>query len=270
MPNLPIKCSSFELNKEKIKKFSANLPRPIELNAVAEKRFCIFDHNVTGKEFNSLIQDLQKALCDSNEVDRKIIKEFASIYNTFESLDKGYIQGICASVASAEESSQQALAAYEKARLAQDRINITMKALQDTVEKYEEEFAKIYLELEQQQDTVEKYQEKFTEIYLELEQQQDTVEKYQEKFTEIYLEFEQQKELSEKAVADVEEYKTKIDAQSRTMLYLNGKIDESAATYKATIAAQKETVEKLNQKIKYAYIVSAFALVVACANFFVK
>lgn len=249
MPNLPIKCSSFERNKEKIKKFSANLPRPIELNAVAEKRFCIFDHNVTGKEFNSLIQDLQKALCDSNEVDRKIIKEFASIYNTFESLDKGYIQGICASVASAEESSQQALAAYEKARLAQDRINITMKALQDTVEKYEEEFA---------------------EIYLELEQQQDTVEKYREKFTEIYLEFEQQKELSEKAVADVEEYKTKIDAQSRTMLYLNGKIDESAAAYKATIAAQKETVEKLNQKIKYAYIVSAFALVVACANFFVK
>lgn len=228
MSNLPIKCSSFELNKEKIKKFSANLPRPIELNAVAEKRFCFFDHNVTGKEFNSLIQDLQKALCDSNEVDRKIIKEFASIYNTFESLDKGYIQGICASVASAEESSQQALAANEKARLAQDRINITMKALQNTVEKY------------------------------------------QEKFTEIYLELEQQKKLSEKAVADVEEYKTKIDAQSRTMLYLNGKIDESAATYKAIIAAQKETVEKLNQKIKYAYIVSAFALVVACVNFFVK
>lgn len=210
MSNLPIKCSSFELNKEKIKKFSANLPRPIELNTVAEKRFCFFDHNVTGKEFNSLIQDLQKALCDSNEVDRKIIKEFASIYNTFESLDKGYIQGICASVASAEESSQQALAANEKARLAQDRINITMKALQNTVEKY------------------------------------------QEKFTEIYLELEQQKKLSEKAVADVEEYKTKIDAQSRTMLYLNGKIDESAATYKAIIAAQKETVEKLNQKIKYA------------------
>lgn len=228
MSNLPIKCSSFELNKEKIKKFSANLPRPIELNAVAEKRFCFFDHNVTGKEFNSLIQDLQKALCDSNEVDRKIIKEFASIYNTFESLDKGYIQGICASVASAEESSQQALAANEKARLAQDRINITMKALQNTVEKY------------------------------------------QEKFTEIYLELEQQKKLSEKAVADVEEYKTKIDAQSRTMLYLNGKIDESAATYKAIIVAQKETVEKLNQKIKYAYIVSAFALVVACVNFFVK
>ena len=228
MSNLPIKCSSFELNKEKIKKFSANLPRPIELNALAEKRFCFFDHNVTGKEFNSLIQDLQKALCDSNEVDRKIIKEFASIYNTFESLDKGYIQGICASVASAEESSQQALAANEKARLAQDRINITMKALQNTVEKY------------------------------------------QEKFTEIYLELEQQKKLSEKAVADVEEYKTKIDAQSRTMLYLNGKIDESAATYKAIIAAQKETVEKLNQKIKYAYIVSAFALVVACVNFFVK
>ena len=249
MSNLPIKCSSFELNKEKIKKFSANLPRPIELNAVAEKRFCFFDHNVTGKEFNSLIQDLQKALCDSNEVDRKIIKEFASIYNTFESLDKGYIQGICASVASAEESSQQALAANEEARLAQDRINITMKALQNTVEKY---------------------QEKFTEIYLELEQQQGAIEKYQEKFTEIYLEFEQQKELSEKAVAEVEEYKTKIDAQSRTMLYLNGKIDESAATYKAIIAAQKETVEKLNQKIKYAYIVSAFALVVACANFFVK
>ncbi|WP_304099713.1 hypothetical protein [Phascolarctobacterium succinatutens] len=224
MPNLPIKCSSFELNKEKIKKFSANLPRPIELNAVAEKRFHFFDHSVTGKEFNSLIQDLQKALCDSNEVNRKIIKEFASIYNTFESLDKGYIQGICASVASAEESSQQALAASEKARLAQERINITIKFLQNTVEKYEKEFA---------------------EIYLELEQQQGAIEKYQEKFTEIYLEFEQQKELSKKAVADVEEYK-------------------------ATIAAQKETVEKLNQKIKYAYIVSAFALVVACVNFFVK
>ncbi len=228
MSNLPINRSNFEVNKEKIKQFSANIPRPIKLNEVDEKRFFFFDHNVTGEEFNQLIQDLQKALKDSNEVDRKIIKEFGSIYDTFEALDKGYIQGICASVASADEASKQALAASENARAAQDKINLTLNVLQDAVQKY------------------------------------------QKKFEVINLDMNLQRVLWEKVIADVEAYKNQIDTQSRTVMELTSKLDSSVEVYQAKLAAQNEAIAKLNNKIIYAYIVAVIAIVIACANFFVK
>lgn len=153
MTNLPVNYHKFEAQKDKIKRFSENLPKLIELKSVKEQKdFWIvsFDHNVTGKEFNSLVEDLQKVLRKNNEVNEKITKEFGSIYDTFESLDKDYIQGICASVATAKESAKQALEAsnqakdsFEEARAAQEKIEMTTKALRYTVEKYQERFEKI-------------------------------------------------------------------------------------------------------------------------------
>ena len=40
--------------------------------------------------------------------------------------------------------------------------------------------------------------------------------------------------------------------------------------YQAKFGEQNATIEELNKKIKYAYIVSAVAIIAACANFFVK
>ena len=203
---------------------------------------------------------------------------FKDVYNTFESLDKDYIQGICASVATAKESAKQALEAsnqandsFEEARSAQERIEKTTNALRYTVEKFQERFEQLDFKIRQQDASIETLS------------------------TCIYSELEQQKLLREKITSDLESYKAKIAEQSRSIQEVNGiinsyfeyynskfdeqrsfnielstKIDAYKEEYQAKFGEQNATIEELNKKIKYAYIVSAVAIIAACANFFVK
>lgn len=88
-------------------------------------------HKVTGEEINSLVTKLQSCFVEINERNRKVIKEFGQVYETFEALDKGYIQGILIGVKSAEKASQEA-------KDAQKDIDDTIKALQITIDKLKE------------------------------------------------------------------------------------------------------------------------------------
>ena len=88
-------------------------------------------HKVTGDEINSLVTELQSCFAEINERDRRVIKEFGQVYETFEALDKGYIQGILIGLKSAEKASQEA-------KDAQKDVDDTIKALQKTISKLKE------------------------------------------------------------------------------------------------------------------------------------
>lgn len=278
MTNLPTNYHNFEIQKENIRKFSNKILEPVELKAVDEKFLWKFDHRVTGTEFNAAIEQIQEAFKKNYEISKDIVREFKDVYNTFESLDKDYIQGICASVATAKESAKQALEAsnqandsFEEARSAQERIEKTTNALRYIVEKFQERFEQVDFKISQQDASIETLS------------------------TRIYSELEQQKLLREKITSDLESYKAKIAEQSRSIQEVNGiinsyveyynskfdeqrsfnielstKIDAYKEEYQAKFGEQNATIEELNKKIKYAYIVSAVAIIAACANFFVK
>ena len=278
MTNLPTNYHNFEIQKENIRKFSNKILEPVELKAVDEKFLWKFDHRVIGTEFNAAIEQIQEAFKKNYEISKDIVREFKDVYNTFESLDKDYIQGICASVATAKESAKQALEAsnqandsFEEARSAQERIEKTTNALRYTVEKFQERFEQVDFKISQQDASIETLS------------------------TRIYSELEQQKLLREKITSDLESYKAKIAEQSRSIQEVNGiinsyveyynskfdeqrsfnielstKIDAYKEEYQAKFGEQNATIEELNKKIKYAYIVSAVAIIAACANFFVK
>lgn len=278
MTNLPTNYHNFEIQKENIRKFSNKILEPVELKAVDEKFLWKFDHRVTGTEFNAAIEQIQEAFKKNYEISKDIVREFKDVYNTFESLDKDYIQGICASVATAKESAKQASEAsnqandsFEEARSAQERIEKTTNALRYTVEKFQERFEQVDFKISQQDASIETLS------------------------TRIYSELEQQKLLREKITSDLESYKAKIAEQSRSIQEVNGiinsyveyynskfdehrsfnielstKIDAYKEEYQAKFGEQNATIEELNKKIKYAYIVSAVAIIAACANFFVK
>lgn len=278
MTNLPTNYHNFEIQKENIRKFSNKILEPVELKAVDEKFLWKFDHRVTGTEFNAAIEQIQEAFKKNYEISKDIVREFKDVYNTFESLDKDYIQGICASVATAKESAKQALEAsnqandsFEEARSAQERIEKTTNALRYTVEKFQERFEQVDFKISQQDASIETLS------------------------TRIYSELEQQKLLREKITSDLESYKAKIAEQSRSIQEVNGiinsyveyynskfdeqrsfnielstKIDAYKEEYQAKFGEQNATIEELNKKIKYAYIVSAVAIIAAYANFFVK
>jgi DNA repair exonuclease SbcCD ATPase subunit len=142
VPKYNIEVADFEKQKAELKRFAEQPATSTQLdkfNTSGEwSDFwsggipgLLSGHKVTGEELNGLVTKLQNCFVEINERDRKVIKEFGQVYETFEALDKGYIQGILISVKSAEKASQEAKAA-------QKDVDDTIKALQITINKLKE------------------------------------------------------------------------------------------------------------------------------------
>lgn len=142
MPEYSIQKTDFEKHKKELKAFSEQPATSTELDKFSTDgqwsdfwsgglASVLSGHKVTGEEINSLVTKLQNCFAEINERNRKVIKEFGQVYETFEALDKGYIQGILIGVKSAEKASQEA-------KDAQKNINETIKILQITINKLKE------------------------------------------------------------------------------------------------------------------------------------
>ena len=105
-----IKKHNFEEAKNKIRVFSNNLPTYPHFDRVEESGglFNWGNHNVTGKEMNSFVSNVQDRLISVNSTLRSIVSEFRVIYNALDSLDKEYIDGILVSVEAAEKARKAA------------------------------------------------------------------------------------------------------------------------------------------------------------------
>ena len=119
---------NFEEAKNKIKRFSENLPSNITFEKVDENGgfLWLFDHNVTGEELNRFMEKVQAQFINFKNNQVSIIREFSEIYKTFDYLDKEYLAGILISLKKAEN-------AVEKANIAQEDIKKTIEALGKTV-----------------------------------------------------------------------------------------------------------------------------------------
>lgn len=141
MSDYSIQKADFDKQKKELKKFSDQPATSTELvkfdtsgkfsDFLSGGLLGLIDHKVTGEEINELVTELQSCFKEINERERKVIKEFGQVYETFEALDKGYIQGILIGVKSAERASQEA-------KDAQKDIDDTIKALKRTIEKLKE------------------------------------------------------------------------------------------------------------------------------------
>ena len=140
MEELVIKKHNFETAKTKIKNFSEEAIKDLEISHVESDKdfgewFADFvcgrgaglDHIVKGDELNKLAKEVQTHLIDINEDQKRIIKEFAEVYNALDALDKDYIQSILISVESARKANQ-------KAKAAQDDIEKTVKGQKKIIE----------------------------------------------------------------------------------------------------------------------------------------
>lgn len=89
------------------------------------------EHVVTGKEFNTLIEQLQPYLHDFNGTQIDLYKELGEVYNLLEGLDKDYIQAIIVSIKATEETSK-------KIRNTQEQIERIVKYQKQTIENLKE------------------------------------------------------------------------------------------------------------------------------------
>lgn len=137
MNELFIEKRNFENQKNKLKKFSKNIPRSVSLpNSKTDSGlFGLFDHKVTGDQLNNLTNKIQTYLKATNRNVIKIIREFDEVYNTFDTLDKEYLNKIIASVKAAEIVSKQANNASKKAQNNSDDIRKLIDVQEITINK---------------------------------------------------------------------------------------------------------------------------------------
>lgn len=103
-----IKKHNFQKTLKRLKAFSERKKEEIEIESVATYDYGLFfdsDHKVTGREFNSRIEDIQDILIRLNKKNIEIVKEFNDVYKTFDYLDKEYISAILTVLKGVEKTS---------------------------------------------------------------------------------------------------------------------------------------------------------------------
>lgn len=235
MSEYSIVKTDFEKQKKELKDFAEQPATSTELDKFSTSgKFSDFlsggllgliDHKVTGEEMNKLVTELQTCFAEINERDRKVIKEFGQVYETFEALDKGYIQGILIGVKSAEEASKEAKAA-------QKDIDDTIKALKMTVQKLQEF----------------KNQVNAHAHLKDIDVMWDDLRSLKKNTDKVSSELEKQYEKLEKKVSDLEKHK----ADLLKIAHIKD-IDEMWGDLKETVGsieAIKSEISSLNTEIK--------------------
>lgn len=100
------------------------------------------EHGVTGKEFNTLVEQTQNYISKFYDNQQTLIEEFGQVYKALEALDKGHIQAIICNVAAIELTNKKIL--KEQARIDKtiEKQKLTLEALKQFKEKFNEEKSK--------------------------------------------------------------------------------------------------------------------------------
>lgn len=115
----------FDKKKNSLKRFSKKIPKKSQLPTVRTSGglFGLFSYNVKGDDLNKLTSSIQDKMIEQNKVLVRVIKEFETIYETFNALDQEYIQGILISVKAAEEANKKALKGLQGVQENHQEIN---------------------------------------------------------------------------------------------------------------------------------------------------
>ena len=105
--NIQIRKDKFDLAKKRIHDLANNVPSVEQLPALETEGgwFGWSDKKVTGAEMNQITRSINNSFIKSNGEIIKLYNQFKEVYNTFDILDKEYIQGILAAVDGADVAS---------------------------------------------------------------------------------------------------------------------------------------------------------------------
>lgn len=126
-----IRTEKYEKQKNKIKKFSEDIPGEIELKTVPYSKgpFGLAEYKVTGRDYNKLAENIQDLLIDQNKNTTKIIKEFSTIYETFTILDNDYIKRIIINLQVSQDANNKARESLELLKEEQNKTEINQREI---------------------------------------------------------------------------------------------------------------------------------------------
>lgn len=132
-------AENFEASLNRIKEFSNSLPEDNVLPTMktSDGLFGMFEHAVTGDEINGLTAKIQQKMIDQNTTIVNVIKEFRGVYQTFEDLDKDYIQKILISLKAAQIANDNAKEGLKKIEKQQDDIFASQNDISNLIQQQE-------------------------------------------------------------------------------------------------------------------------------------
>ena len=124
------------------------------------------EHGVTGKEFNTLVEQVQNYISRFYEDQQKLTEEFGQVYKALEGLDKGYIQAIVTTVAANEHTNKKIQ--KEQARIDKtiEKQASTLQVLKQFKEKFNENNHK---------ETIEEHEKRLSKLDDRIVSLEDTV-----------------------------------------------------------------------------------------------
>ena len=129
----------FDEAKEHLKEFAEQSQDELYFDTVRTHEdffgFEFAEHGVTGKEFNTLVEQTQNYISKFYDNQQTLIEEFGQVYKALEALDKDYIQAILSSVAAIDHTNKKIL--KEQARIDKtiEKQTSTLLALKQFKEK---------------------------------------------------------------------------------------------------------------------------------------
>ena len=139
-----INISPYDFNeaKEHLKEFAEQSRDELYFDTVKTHNdffgFEFTEHTVTGKEFNTLVEQTQNYISKFYEKQQETIDAFSQVYKALEGLDKGYIQAIVTTVAAIKHTNKKIQ--QEQARIDKtiEKQTSTLQVLKQFKEKFNE------------------------------------------------------------------------------------------------------------------------------------
>ena len=136
----------FDEAKEHLKEFAEQSQNELYFDTVRTHEdffgFEFAEHGVTGKEFNTLVEQTQNYISKFYDNQQKLIEEFCQVYKALEALDKGHIQAILSNIAAIEHINKKIQ--KEQARIDKtiEKQKVSLVSLKQFKEKFNEENSK--------------------------------------------------------------------------------------------------------------------------------
>lgn len=167
-----INISPYDFNeaKELLKEFAEQSRDELYFDTVKTHDdlfgFEFTEHTVTGKEFNTLVEQTQNYISKFYEKQQETIDAFSQVYKALEGLDKGYIQAIVTTVAAIEHTNKKIQ--QEQARIDKtiEKQASTLQVLKQFKEKFNENNHK---------ETIEEHENRLSKLDDRIVRLEDTV-----------------------------------------------------------------------------------------------
>lgn len=170
--NFEINISAYDFNeaKEHLKEFAEQSRDELYFDTVKTHDdlfgFEFTEHTVTGKEFNTLVEQTQNYISKFYEKQQEVIEQFSQVYKALEGLDKGYIQAILTNIAAIDHTNKKLAKEHARINKTIEKQTSTLSALKQFKEKFDEDSKK---------DFIEKHEEQLSKLDDRIESLEDTV-----------------------------------------------------------------------------------------------